>query len=55
MQLGRPAEALDFYDRAMKVASSVPELHYPLMTLRGPLPNALITLDRAEDADDNLN
>jgi tetratricopeptide (TPR) repeat protein len=32
VQLGRPEEALDFYDRALAVAATVPELHFPLMT-----------------------
>jgi hypothetical protein len=32
VQLGRPQEALDFYDRALKVASAIPELQFPVMT-----------------------
>ena len=38
----------------MKVASAVPELQFPLMTYVGRS-NALIKLDRAEEADEILN
>lgn len=54
VQLGRPEEALDFYNRALKVASGVPELQFPLMTYVGRS-NALIKLNRAEEADRILN
>jgi CHAT domain-containing protein/tetratricopeptide (TPR) repeat protein len=53
VQLGRPAEALDFYDRALKVASSVPELQFPLMTYVGRS-NALIKLQRLDEAEQIL-
>lgn len=49
VQLGRPQEALDFYDRALKVASAVPELQFPLMTYVGRS-NALIKLERSDEA-----
>lgn len=53
VQLGRPQEALDFYDRALKVASAVPELQFPVMTYVGRS-NALIKLGRGDEADQIL-
>lgn len=50
VQLGRPQEALDFYDRALKAAAAVPELQFPVMTYVGRS-NALIRLGRADEAD----
>lgn len=50
IELGRPEEALDFYDRALKIASAVPELQFPMMTYLGRV-NALVRLKRAEEAD----
>lgn len=50
LQLGRPQEALDFFDRALKVASAVPELQFPLLTHVGRS-NVLIKLGRFEEAD----
>ena len=50
VQLGRPEEALDFYDRALKVAAAVPELQFPVMTHVGRS-NALIRLGRLDEAD----
>ena len=50
MQLGRPQDALDFYDRALKVARTVPELQFPVMTYVGRS-KALIGLGRADEAD----
>ena len=50
VQLGRPAEALDFYDRALKAASTVPELQFPVMTHVGRS-NALIRLGRIDEAE----
>lgn len=50
VQLGRPQEALDFYDRALKVAETVPELQFPTMTYVGRS-NALIKLERIPEAD----
>lgn len=50
VQLGRPAEALDFYDRALKVASAVPELQFPVMTYVGRA-EALLRLERFDEAD----
>ena len=34
VELGRPEQAFDFYERALKVARAVPELQMPVMTLR---------------------
>jgi CHAT domain-containing protein len=50
VQLGRPEEALDFYDRALKAAAAVPELQFPVMTHVGRS-NALIRLGRIDEAD----
>lgn len=50
VQLGRPQEALDFYDRALKAAAAVPELQFPVMTYVGKS-NALIKLGRVDEAD----
>lgn len=50
VQLGRPAEALDFYDRALTAASAVPEIQFPVMTHVGRS-NALIRLSRLDEAD----
>lgn len=50
VQLGRPQEALDFYDRALKAAGAVPELQFSVMTYVGKS-NALIKLGRVEEAD----
>jgi CHAT domain-containing protein/tetratricopeptide (TPR) repeat protein len=53
IQLGRPQEALDFYDRALKAASTMPELQFPTMTYVGRS-NALIKLGRIPEADEIL-
>jgi tetratricopeptide (TPR) repeat protein len=50
VQLGRPEEALEFYDRALKAAATVPELQFPVMTHVGRS-NALIRLGRVDEAD----
>lgn len=50
VQLGRPAEALDFYDRALTAATAVPEVQFPVMTHVGKS-NALIRLGRLDEAD----
>ncbi len=50
VQLNRPAEALDFYDRALTAASTVPELQFPVMTHVGRS-NALIRMGRFDEAD----
>ncbi len=52
-ELGRPEEALDFYDRALKVASVVPELQFSMMTHTGRA-NALVRLKLADEADQIL-
>ena len=54
VELGRPQEALDFYDRALKVASTVPELQFPVMTHVGRA-NALIKMGKADEADQILD
>ena len=53
VQLGRPQEALDFYERALTAASAVPELQFPTMTYVGRS-NALIKLGRIAEADEIL-
>ncbi len=50
VQLGRPEEALAFYDRALAAASAVPEIQFPVMTHVGRS-NALIRLGRLDEAD----
>jgi tetratricopeptide (TPR) repeat protein len=54
VELNRPEQALDFYDRALKVARTVPELQLPLMTYLGKA-DALVKLGRATEADRLLN
>lgn len=49
VQLDRAEQALDFYDRALTLASSVPELQFPLMTYQGK-GDALARLGRFADA-----
>lgn len=53
VELGRPVEALDFYDRALKLASTVPELQFPLMTYEGK-GDALARQGRFNDAEQVL-
>lgn len=53
MQLGRAAEALDFYDRALKIASGVRELQFPVMTYLGK-GDALTKLGRLNEAEQTL-
>jgi tetratricopeptide (TPR) repeat protein len=50
VQLGRPEEALAFYDRALAAAAAVPEIQFPVMTHVGRS-NALIRLGRLDEAD----
>ena len=49
VQLDRSEQALDFYDRALKIASTVRELQFPVMTYLGK-GNALARLGRSDDA-----
>src|SRR5205809_2575180 len=49
VQLDRSEQALDFYDRALKIASTVRELQFPVMTYLGK-GNALERLGRSDDA-----
>jgi tetratricopeptide (TPR) repeat protein len=51
VELGRPAQALDFYDRALKIARTIPELQLPVMTFVGKV-DALVKLGRVDEADD---
>lgn len=50
MQLGQPGEALDFYERALKVGSTVRELQFPVMTYLGK-GDALTKLGRLDEAE----
>jgi CHAT domain-containing protein/predicted negative regulator of RcsB-dependent stress response len=54
VQLGRPAEALEFYDRALRVAATVPELQFPVMTYVGK-GDALIGMGRIDEAAQVIN
>lgn len=50
MQLSRAEQALDFYERALKLARTVPEIAFPVMTYLGK-GDALIKLRRADEAE----
>lgn len=50
VELDRPAEALDMYDRALKVAGDIPELQFPAMTYVGK-GDALQKLGQLEEAE----
>jgi CHAT domain-containing protein len=50
VERGRPDQAIDFYDRALKVARTVPELQMPFMTYVGKA-DALVRLGRAAEAE----
>lgn len=50
MQLSRAEPALDFYERALKLARSVPEIAFPVMTYVGKA-DALIKLGRVEESE----
>jgi tetratricopeptide (TPR) repeat protein len=49
-ELKRPEQALEFYDRALKVAATVPELQFPVMTYLGK-GDALAKVGRYDEAD----
>lgn len=51
VELGRPEQALDFYERALKFAGTVPELHLPVMTFLGKA-DALVKLHRTPEAEE---
>src|SRR3954471_23925021 len=51
VELGRPEQAFDFYERALKVARSVPELQMPFMTLVGKA-DALVKVGRVSEAEE---
>jgi CHAT domain-containing protein/tetratricopeptide (TPR) repeat protein len=50
VELNRPEQAIDFYERALRVARSVPELQVPFMTLVGKA-DALVKLGRVAEAE----
>jgi tetratricopeptide (TPR) repeat protein len=50
VELGRPEQAFDFYERALKVARTVPELQMPFMTLVGKA-DALARVGRLAEAE----
>jgi tetratricopeptide (TPR) repeat protein len=52
-QLGRPQQALDFYDEALKAASTIPEMQFPVMTYVGK-GDALASLGRFPEAEQLL-
>ena len=54
VELGRPEQALEFYNRARKIASGVPELQFPLMTYLGR-GDALARLGRVDEAEQLLD
>src|SRR5438093_4830005 len=53
MQLGKAAEALDFYERALRIAAGVRELQLPMMTYLGK-GDALTKLGRLDEAEQML-
>jgi CHAT domain-containing protein len=50
VELGRPEQAFDFYERALKIARAVPELQMPFMTLVGKA-DALARVGRLDEAE----
>jgi CHAT domain-containing protein/tetratricopeptide (TPR) repeat protein len=50
VELGRPEQAFDFYERALKVARTVPELQMAFMTLVGKA-DALARVGRLDEAE----
>jgi CHAT domain-containing protein/Tfp pilus assembly protein PilF len=53
MQLGRAEQAVDFYERALKLARTVPEIAFPVMTYLGK-GDALIKLGRVDGAETQI-
>src|SRR5918999_1167586 len=51
VELGRPEQAFDFYERALKIARAVPELQMPVMTLLGKA-DALVKVGRVSEAEE---
>jgi len=51
VELGRPEQAFDFYERALKIARTVPELQMAFMTLVGKA-DVLIKVDRLSEAEE---
>lgn len=54
VELGRPEQAFDFYERALKIARAVPELQMPFMTLVGKA-DALARVGRLDEAEALVN
>ena len=54
VQLGRPQQALDYYDQALKTASTIQGLQIPVMTYLGKS-TALVKLERFSEAEQLLN
>ncbi len=54
VELGRPELALEYYDRALKLAATVRELQFPVMTHLGK-GDALVKLGRFSEAEKLLN
>src|SRR5205814_1101584 len=53
-ELGRAEQALDYYDKALKLASTIPELQFPVMTYLGK-GDALARVGRFADAEKVLS
>jgi len=51
VELGRAEQAFEFYERALKIARSVPELQMPFMTLVGKA-DALVKVGRVSEAEE---
>ena len=54
VELGRAEQGLEYYDRALKLASTVRELQFPLMTHLGK-GDALVRLGRLDEAENLLD
>ncbi|HXH23968.1 MAG TPA: CHAT domain-containing protein [Vicinamibacterales bacterium] len=54
VQLERPEQAFDFYERALKIARTVPELQMPFMTLVGKA-DTLARVGRLDEAEALVN
>lgn len=54
LQLNRAEQAVDYFDKALKVASTVPELQFPVMTYQGK-GDALASLGRVAEAERVVN
>jgi hypothetical protein len=54
VQLGRAEQALDYYDQALKAATTIPGLQLTVMTYLGKA-TALVKLERFAEADQLLS